>query len=48
MVHMKLDSKLLVRIEDFQFKYRFRSRTEAARWLMDWALRQKPSPEGHQ
>jgi metal-responsive CopG/Arc/MetJ family transcriptional regulator len=45
MVHMRLDLPLLKRLDDFRFKYRFESRSEAARWLMKLALDQKPSPK---
>jgi hypothetical protein len=43
MVHMRLEEALLKRLDDFRFKQRFESRTEAARWLLDWALNQKPT-----
>lgn len=43
MIHMRLDSALLRRLDDFRFKNRFESRSEAARWLMAWALDQKPT-----
>jgi metal-responsive CopG/Arc/MetJ family transcriptional regulator len=46
MIHMRLDAALLKRLDDFRFKHRFESRTEAARWLLDWALSQKPVPKG--
>ena len=45
-VHMLLDKAILERLDDFRFKYRFQSRTEAARWLLDWALGEKPVPKG--
>jgi metal-responsive CopG/Arc/MetJ family transcriptional regulator len=45
MVHMRLDVPLLKRLDDFRFKHRFGSRSEAARWLMKFALDQKPSPK---
>ena len=44
MVHMRLDRALLKRLDDFRFKHRFESRSEAARWLMKLALDQKPVP----
>jgi hypothetical protein len=46
MVHMRLEAALLKRLEDFRFKHRFGSRTAAARWLLGWALDQKPAPKG--
>jgi hypothetical protein len=49
MIHLRFDDGLLKRLEDFRFKHRFESRTGALRWLLDWALKQKPAPEqkGH-
>lgn len=45
MVHMRIEPKLLNRLDDFRFRHRFESRSEAARWLLDWALDQKPKPD---
>jgi metal-responsive CopG/Arc/MetJ family transcriptional regulator len=45
MAHMRLDRPLVKRLDDFRFKYRFESRSEAARWLMKYALDQKPAPK---
>jgi len=45
MVHMRMDQMLLKRVDDFRFKNRFETRTEAFRWLLAWALDQKPKPE---
>ena len=42
MVHMRLEGPLLKRLDDFRFKHRFASRTDALRWLVEWALAQKP------
>jgi hypothetical protein len=36
---------LLKRIDDFRFKHRFESRAAAIKWLLDWALAQKPTPK---
>lgn len=44
MVHMRIDARLLKRLDDFRFKHRFESRTEAACWLMKVALEKKPVP----
>jgi hypothetical protein len=38
-----VDDGLLKRIEDFRFKNRFPTRAAAIKWLLDWALKQKPS-----
>ena len=46
MVHMRLDQSLVKRLEDFRFKHRFDSRSEAARWLMKAALDAKLTPKG--
>jgi metal-responsive CopG/Arc/MetJ family transcriptional regulator len=45
---MRLDVPLLKRLDDFRFKYRFESRSEAARWLMKHALDQKPTPKSRE
>jgi metal-responsive CopG/Arc/MetJ family transcriptional regulator len=42
MIHMRLDGPLLKRLDDFRFKNRFESRSAAARWLMEHALKQNP------
>ena len=42
-VHMLFEPELLKRIDDFRFKNRFESRTESIKWLLDWALNQKPA-----
>ena len=44
LIHMRLDKPLLERIDDFRFRMRFESRSEAARWLMKYALDQKAAP----
>ena len=44
MVHMRMDEALLKRLDDFRFKHRFESRSEAARWLMKLALNRRPIP----
>jgi len=36
-----LDKTLIDEIDDFRFKERFLSRTEAIRWLLEHALKQK-------
>ena len=46
MVHMRLGQPLLKRLDDFRFKKRFASRSEAARWLMKAALDAKLAPKG--
>jgi len=44
-IHMRIGKPLLERLDDFRVRHRFVSRTEAVRWLLDWALKQKPVPE---
>jgi hypothetical protein len=39
-----IDRELLNKIDDFQFENRFKSRAAAIKWLLDWALKQKPNP----
>jgi hypothetical protein len=47
-LHFVLDSDLLKRVDDFRFKYRFTSRAAAIKWLLEWALDQKPKPQDEQ
>ena len=35
---------LLKRLDDFRYKHRFPTRAAAIKWLLDWALDQKPVP----
>lgn len=37
-----IDVELLKKLDDFQFKNRFKSRAAAIKWLLDWALKQNP------
>ncbi len=39
MIHMVIPKDLLERIDDYRFENRFESRSEAMRFLMDWALK---------
>ena len=43
LINFVIDGDLLNRIEDFRFKNRFPTRAAAIKWLLDWALTQKPS-----
>ncbi len=45
MVNMLYDAELLTRIDDFRFKQRFESRTDAIRWLVTAALDKKLAPK---
>lgn len=46
-VNVLFERDLLKRIDDFRFKNRLASRTEAIRWLLRWAIEQKPAvPKG--
>ncbi len=38
-----VDDALLKRLDDFRFKNRFESRAAAIKWLLTWALDQKPA-----
>jgi hypothetical protein len=40
-----IDPDLLKRLDDFRFRQRFATRAAAIKWLLDWALKQNPSPE---
>jgi metal-responsive CopG/Arc/MetJ family transcriptional regulator len=44
-VNVLFDEKLLSRVDDFRFKNRVASRTEAIRWLIKAALDQKLTPK---
>ncbi len=44
-VHMLFEKQLLKRLDDFRFRHRFESRTDTIKWLLAWALDQKPVPE---
>ena len=46
LLHITMPPALLKRIEDFRFKHRFPSRAAAVKWLIDFALSQKPTPRG--
>jgi len=39
-----VEPEFLKRIDDFRFKHRFATRAATIKWLLDWALKQKPSP----
>lgn len=45
LLHILVDGTLLKRLDDFRFKNRFQSRTEAVRWLLDAALKAKLAPK---
>lgn len=45
LINFIVDDGLLKRIEDFRFKNRFATRAAAIKWLLDWALKQKPSAQ---
>jgi hypothetical protein len=40
-----IEPELLKRLDDFRFRHRFATRAAAIKWLLDWALKQKPAPE---
>jgi hypothetical protein len=44
-VNVLFPTAQLKKIDDFRFKQRFQSRTEAIRWLLEWALKQNPKVE---
>jgi hypothetical protein len=41
-----IDLDLLRRIDDWSYKQRFPTREAAIKWLLEWALSQKPAPKG--
>lgn len=38
------EQKLLRRVDDFRFANGFESRAVTVKWLLEWALDQKPEP----
>ena len=45
MLHIQMDEALLSKLDDFRFKNRFESRSEAVRWLVSEALDKKLAPK---
>ena len=43
LLNFVIETDLLKRVDDFRFKHRFASRAAAIKWLLDWALDQKPA-----
>ena len=43
-LNFSVDKDLMKRIEDFRFKNRFQSKAAAIKWLLVFALDQKPKP----
>jgi len=41
-LHFVVEPDLLKRLDDFRFKQRFESRSATIKWLLAWALDQKP------
>jgi hypothetical protein len=48
LINFIVDYGLLRRVEDFRFKNRFQNRAAAIKWLLEWALKQKPSVTQYQ
>ena len=46
MINIAIPESLLKRIEDFRFAQRFKTRAEAMRFLMEWALNNGAEREG--
>jgi hypothetical protein len=44
-LHFLIDEALLKRIDDFRYKNRLPTRAAAIKWLLEWALAQKPAPK---
>lgn len=42
LIHFVVDESLLKSIDDYRFRNRFASRAAAIKWLLRWALRQRP------
>ena len=45
LLNFLIEPELLERVDDFRFKNRFQTRAAAIKWLLDWALKQKPKVE---
>jgi hypothetical protein len=45
LLNFVVDPEFLKRLDDFRFKNRFASRAAAIKWLLEWALAQKPKVE---
>ncbi len=39
-----IEPELLKRVDDFRFAQRFNTRAAAVKWLLDFALNQRPAP----
>lgn len=44
MLTFVITKELLLRIDDYRFEHRFRSRAATIKWLLEWALAQNPQP----
>jgi hypothetical protein len=45
LLNFVIEPELLKRIDDFRYKHRFPTRAAAIKWILDWALSQKPTPK---
>ena len=45
LLNFYVEPEMLKRIDDFHHKHRFKNRAAAIKWLLDWALKQKPVPD---
>jgi hypothetical protein len=45
LLNFVIEPSLLKRIDDFRFKHRFPTRAAAIKFLLNWALEQKPVPK---
>jgi metal-responsive CopG/Arc/MetJ family transcriptional regulator len=43
-VNVLFEEQMLKKIDEFRWKHRISSRTEAIRWLIGFALEQEPKP----
>ena len=46
MINIAIPESMLERVEDFRFEQRFKTRAEAMRFLMEWALKNGSKKEG--
>lgn len=45
LLNFVVEEELLKRMDDFRYEHRFPTRAAAIKWLLDWALKQRPVPK---
>ncbi len=44
-LHIPVNKDLMDKIDNYRFEHRFDSKAEAVRFLLEWALKQNPTPQ---